>query len=287
MTDRPVFDPSAFGSGKVTPAPVERDTTQFNPQAINAKMQEKKQQLIDLRTAPLGPIPTWSMSRLFDFEECPYKVYLSKVEKMPDPSGPAAERGTMIHEHIENYINGNHSDVIKEMHGFQKLIDQLRDGYNAGEVQLEGDWAVTRYWTPAEWNDEDAWGRFKLDAFHMESPTSAIVYDWKTGRKFGNEMKHNQQGMGYAISAFALYPELEFIKVKFVYLDKNDTLEGSYTRAQAELLRPGLTTRADKFTTCTDFEPKPSFHACRWCPHAKIQEGRDEPACRYADSHTL
>ena len=605
--DRPTFNPGAFGSGKVAveEKPFVRDNTAFNPAAITARFEAKQQQIIDLRTAPLGPVRAWSMSRLFDFENCPHAVYLSKVENMPSPSGPAAERGTAIHNHIEGYIQGEHAEVIKEMAGFRPLIDLLRDEFAAARVEVEGDWAFDRTWNTTGWSAKDAWARFKLDAIHFQSDTSAKVIDWKglaldtrlptptgwttmadvqvgdqvlggngqpctvvgksqvhnrtcyrltfddtasvvcddehlwsttahgvistadiaklraageqvymavanptdletvelpidpyilglwlgdgkhtsgeiskpdsaiwdyvsergfhcggdisaknhceartvyglrtalrkagllgnkhipaqylrasrqqridllqglmdsdgnanphrkqcvfttcdralsdsvmellfslgqrpnqavttqrgfgktvtaypvhfrplhglqpfvlprkadrvgdwgpgrsgtrrlvsieqiasvptqciavdspdhtylcterwlvthnTGKKFGNELKHNQQGMGYAIAAFARYPELEFVEVQFAYLDKFDELRGSYTRQQAELLRPMLEERADKMTTCTDFEPKPSFHACRWCPHAKVQEGRDEPACKWAHEQT-
>ena len=280
--DRETFNPGAFGAGKVTVAPTERDTLQFDPAAVKAKFEAKEQAVVDLRTAPLGPVPQWSMSRLFDFESCPHAVYLTKVCKAPNPSGPAAERGTQIHNHIESYIQGEHADVIKEMQGFIKLIDLLREEYAEARVEVEGDWAFDRQWNVTGWSAPDCWARMKLDAIHFESPSSAVVIDWKTGRKFGNELKHNQQGMGYAIAAFCRYPELEYVGVKFAYLDKNDELRGGYTRAQAALLRPGLTHRADLMTTATSFEPQPSFHACRWCPHAKVQEGFDEPACKWA-----
>lgn len=606
MTDRPAFNPGAMGSGKVEVAPIAPDTLQFNPAALSAKYEAKHQAVIDIRTAPLGPVGQWSMSRLFDYENCPHAVYLTKVCKAPNPSGPAAERGTQVHNHIEGYIQGEHANVIKEMGHFQKLIDQLRDGFANATVEIEGDWAYDRNWTTTGWIDKDCWARMKLDAIEFESPTSATIIDWKglaldtklptpngwttmgeikegdsiiggngracavigksqvhsrpcfrlvfddtstvvcddehlwsttahgiistaeiarlknaggqismavaaptelptaelpidpyilglwlgdgkhtsgeitkpdsqvwdyvsergfhcggdisaknrcasrtvfglrkmlrlnnlignkhipaaylrasrsqrtdllqglmdsdgnanphrkqcvfttcdktmsdsvmellfslgqranqavtiqrgfgktvtaypihfrplhglnpfvlprkadriapwgdgrsgvrrvtkiesvatvptqciavdspdntylcterwlvthnTGRKFGNELKHNQQGMGYAIGAFARYPELEYVAVKFAYLDKNDELRGSYTRRQAELLRPGLTHRADIMTTAQDFDAKPSFHACRWCPHGKVQEGFDEPACKWAHEQVL
>lgn len=284
MTDKPAFNPGAFAPGRIAveEKPFTRDTTSFDPGAISARLEAKQQKLIDLRTAPLGPVGQWSMSRLFDYENCPHAVFLTKVAKMPNPSGPAAERGTQIHDHIENYIRGEHANVIKEMHGFIKLIDLLRDEFNEARAEVEGDWAFDRAWNVTGWSDKITWARFKLDAIHFESPTSAKVIDWKTGKKWGNELKHNQQGMGYAIAAFARYPELEYVGVQFAYLDKNDELRGSYTRQQAELLRPGLELRADKMTTAQDFDPTPSFQACRWCPHAKVQEGFDEPACKWA-----
>lgn len=287
--DRPTFNPGAFAPGRVIveQKPFVRDDTQFNPAAIREQLQAKQQQIIDLRTAPLGPVSSWSMSRLFDFETCPYSVYLSRVEKAPTPSGPAAERGTAVHAHIEQYIRAEHADVIKEMIHFRKLIDHLREGFADGRVEVEGDWAFDRTWNVVAWDAPNAWARFKLDVLEHQSETSAKVIDWKTGKKFGNELKHNQQGMGYAISAFERYPHLEYVEVQFAYVDKADELRSGYTRSQAALLRPGLEERADRMTTCTDFEPKPSLYNCRWCPHAKTQEGRDEPACRWAHEGTL
>lgn len=285
MTERVAFNPAAFGASRVEKpvAPAQPvDTTAFDPRAITQRLEIQRQSIIDLRTAPLGEVGQWSMSRLFEFENCPYAVYLGKVKKMPTPSGAAAERGTQVHNHIEGYVQGEHSDVIKEMHGFIKLIDLLRDEFAEARVEVEGDWAYDRQWNTTGWTDKNCWARMKLDAIWHQSETSADIIDWKTGRKFGNELKHNQQGMGYAIGAFRRYPNLQFVNVKFAYLDKNDELTGTYTRKQAELLQPMLTERADKMTTCTDFAPKPSFSACRWCAHKNVQEGFDEPACKYS-----
>lgn len=283
MTDRPLFNAGAFGASRVEKAePAPRDTTTFDPKALSARIEAERQAVVDLRTAPLGPVSAWSMSRLFDFESCPHSVYLAKVVKAPTPSGAAAERGTQVHEQIEGYIQGLHADITKEIQTFRGLYDKLREEFAEGRVEVEGDWGFDRNWGVTRWSAKDCWARMKLDALWHQSDTSALIVDHKTGRKFGNELKHNQQGMGYAIAAFARYPELEFVEVQFAYVDKAEELKGSYTRKQAELLRPMLTERADRMTTCTDFQPKPSFSACRWCPHKDIQEGAAEPACKYA-----
>ena len=43
----------------------------------------------------------------------------------------------------------------------------------------------------------------KLDAYVKEDDTSARVIDYKTGKRFGNEIGHSQQCLLYAIAAFA------------------------------------------------------------------------------------
>lgn len=90
-----------------------------------------------------------------------------------------------------------------------------------------------------------------------------------TGRKFGNEVKHSGQAYTYAVSAFMRYPELEFVKAEFWYLDQGETLERKWTRAEAMLLLNRLTERAIKMTSATKSPAKPSDTACKWCHYGK------------------
>ena len=54
----------------------------------------------------LGELKAWSYSALKVFEECPYRSYIQKVKKIPEPSNPAADRGTEIHQQAEDYVKG-------------------------------------------------------------------------------------------------------------------------------------------------------------------------------------
>ena len=274
------FDPSSAPKPTVISASAP-PTQKFDPSAVRNKFAAKQAEEIHVLNRPLGPMPQWSFSRLMDFEKCPYGVYLTKIGKCPSPSGPAAERGTQVHDHIEKFIRGEHADYTKELNSFRSLFERLRDGFSEARVEVEGDWGFTRDWRVTGWTSPDTWARVKLDAIEFESETSANVYDWKTGKKFGNEMKHGQQAMTYSIAAFKRYPQLEFITAKMIYVDKNEELPSTYTRAQAELLFPRLNLRANQMTTATKFPANPSIHNCRWCPHAKQQEGLEAPACNY------
>jgi hypothetical protein len=297
MTDD-TFNPAAFSKPKrlsaQDSAPVDTNET-FNPSKLKKRIEDaavaEEQQVQDLLTAPLGKIKAWSFSRLMKFENCPYAIYLGSVEKAPDPSGPAAERGTIIHEAIEEYIQCN-TDTVEfqlkpgmkkiDLTPFHPVIDRLRDGFENGKVEVEGDWGFTRDWQKTGFFADDVWARIKLDALEFQDETSASALDWKTGRKFGNELKHNQQGMVYAIAAFMRYPKLEFVETSFEYLDEKAHMKNHYSRDRAMLLKPMIDRRANELTTATKFPPKPSMHACKWCAHGKIQEGEDAPRCAYA-----
>jgi hypothetical protein len=290
MSDE-TFDPKDFKKPTKLTAQADPEHS-FNPETLKKRIYEVAQREEDMLTAPLGPVKTWSFSRLMNFENCPYSVYLKSVENAPDPSGIAAARGTLVHDHIESYIRAEHDDLTHvtvekgmkpvNLCPFVPMITNLREQWEAGKVEVEGNWGFKRDWEVTDFFGEDVWGRMKLDAIEFQDRTSALAIDWKTGQKFGNELKHNQQGMTYTIGAFMRYPKLQFIETRFVYLDQKDApLSNSYTRERAMLLMSMINKRANRMTTAVNFPPKPSMHACRWCPHAKTQEGYDEPLCAF------
>ena len=216
-----------------------------------------------------GPVKAWSASALDIFEKCRYHTYLKRVKRIAEPSGEAADRGSMIHDLAEHYVDGSLGELPEQLEKFEKAFKSLREQYIAGKVELEEDWGFDINWQPCGWMDKKVWARIKLDVFVHEDETSAKVIDHKTGRKFGNEIKHNQQAMIYAIAAFMRYPDLEYIETEFWYLDKGEYLRNHYTRKQLPILMPRLEKRAIAMTCCTDFPPKPSATACKWCHYNK------------------
>jgi RecB family exonuclease len=211
-------------------------------------------------------IPTWSYSALSTFEKCPFRSFLQKIKKIQEPQHPAAKRGTDIHDQAERYVRGE-IEFPKSLKKFTDSFENLRELFDKGQVELEGDWGFTQDWEICEWRAEDVWARIKLDAMVRMDDTSARVIDYKTGRKFGNEIAHGQQALLYAIASFIRYPELEFIRTELWYLDHAAVAEQTYTRAQAMLFYPRWVERATIMTTATDFPPKPSKQACRWCSY--------------------
>ena len=152
---------------------------------------------------------------------------------------------------------------------FKDAFEMLQERYAEGKVELEGEWAFDKDWGITDWKAPDAWCRMKLDALYWESDTSALVIDYKTGKKFGNEISHAQQGMIYAVGTFLRYEQLEFIEVAFWYLDHNDTTKQRYSREQAMQFLPRITDRATIMTTDTELAPKPSPSNCKFCDFAK------------------
>lgn len=229
--------------------------------------------------AALGKVPAWSISALDVFETCAYRTYIAKVKKIPEPQGAAASRGEQVHKCAEEYVNGLRHDLIPELKKYESEFEALKGEYLLGKVEQEGEWGFTIDWAKTGWMSPDVWARVKLDAYVQVSATEARVIDFKTGKKFGNELKHNQQGLLYAIAAFMRDLELQFATVEFWYTDQKltDMTKKTYTRDQALMFLPGFHNRGVKMTTETEFEPNPSKINCLWC---SFKEG-EHPECRW------
>lgn len=238
-----------------------------------------------LNTAPKsGLIKTWSFSSLSKYERCPYSLFLGKVEGLKEPAGPAADRGTAIHAAWEAYIKGE-TEALTDA-GRKPLIayaDELRAAYLDGRATVEDEWTFDIDWNPVAPKSDSVWAIFKLDVFVRESDTSARIIDHKSGKSWGNEVKHGEQGMFYAIAAFLMHPTLEYIQVEFNYVDEGEVkAKTAWTRSDLSVFLPRLEKRARQMTSATDFPPKPSKHACKWCRYKdEVQRDNGQPACEW------
>ena len=242
---------------------------------MNIPVGDKPLREVTVDPSQLGDVRAWSYSTLKTYEQCPYRVYIQKVRKIREPSSPAAERGSLIHQEAEDYVRGELGEMPESLKKFESEFEVLREGFADAKVELEGEWGFTLDWETTGWLMGDTWARIKLDALVNEDETSCRVIDYKTGKKFGNEIAHGQQGLVYAIATFLRYPHIEHARTEFWYLDKGETTTKQYTRAEAMQFAPGFHSRAIKMTTCDDFVPKPSQNACKWCSYKK----GDDPEC--------
>lgn len=229
------------------------------------------------KPSKFGPVSSWSYSALKTFEECPYRIYIQRIKKIPEPPSPAADRGTAIHKLAEQYIKGELGEFPPELVKFKDDFDELRALFIDAKVEVEGEWGFSIDWEAVGWMVPQTWARIKLDAMVHQDETSARVIDFKTGKKFGNEIPHAQQCLLYAIAAFFRFPLLELVQTELWYLDKGERTIRSFTRTEAMQFAPGFHQRGIKMTTCENFAPTPSKDACRWCPYGK----GEHPECTW------
>jgi CRISPR/Cas system-associated exonuclease Cas4 (RecB family) len=221
---------------------------------------------------------SWSHSKLADFDKCKRMFWLKHDQKIPEPPRPlppgktehANDRGTRVHENCELYVKGEIDDLAFEADKhFGWQLDLLRVLYAEQRVSLEGEWGHDVDWEVAEW--KKAWLRLKLDICVHIDDTHAIVIDLKTGRKFGNEIKHAEQLQLYQLCTFLRFPKLEKVTAELWYLDQNEVTTQTFTRSQGLRFRQGFDKRGIAATSCEVFPPNPNRFSCRWCPYLNTE----------------
>jgi hypothetical protein len=223
----------------------------------------------------------------------------------PGKTEHANDRGTRVHEDCEKYVRGLVPDMPKEARKhFGPELERLRELYPHGVVQLEGEWGMSRDWQPWDWRGQwvevpgivagepfervkvlpprprahlvyslgkkhfvwtPPWLRLKLDILVFESPTKAIAIDLKTGKKFGNELKHGEQLNLYQLVTFLRYPQLEEVTTELWYTDVDDLTRKVFTRDQGLRFQRSWDKRGNAITTAESFPPNGNIHSCRWC----------------------
>jgi len=135
--------------------------------------------------------------------------------------------------------------------------------YARGQVSLEGEWGHDEDWEATEY--ATAWLRMKVDSLVFISDTEAVVIDYKSGKKFGNEVKHAQQTQLYQLATFLRYPQLDTVHTELWYTDQNELTQQTYTRSQGLRFKANWDKQFKAMTSCTEFPKNPNAFSCRWC----------------------
>jgi hypothetical protein len=269
------------------------------------------------------PIPSWSHSRVITFEQCKFRAHLLHDLKIPEPERPlpkgktehANDRGTRVHNDCELYVRGDLAQPPAEAcKFFRPEMERMRELYEHGRVQLEGEWGMNSKWEPTGWRGqwidvtgtelvpkattvlkklpehgkdgdfvrvgkstfmwEPAWLRLKLDALVFVNDTEAIAIDYKTGRKQYNEVKHGEQLQLYQLVTFLRYPQLEMVHTELWYFDVDELTSMSFTRTRGLMYKQKWDKRGSAVTTAQDFPPNPNPVSCKWCQYGPWNGGQ-------------
>ena len=228
-------------------------------------------------------VNSWSHSKLMDFEKCKKYFWLKHDQRIPEPERPlppgktehANDRGSRIHAECEDFVRGK-GPFPKEMKHFEAELKSVQARYKAGHVMMEGEWGFDKNWQPVDW--KIAWLRVKLDVSVMLTQQHALVVDYKTGKRFGNEIKHGEQTQMYALATFLKYPLVEHVTAELWYPDVNDLATLDIVRPVGMRFLKPFDKRGRKMTEATEFPPNPNAHSCKYCPYHPARGTGD---CQY------
>lgn len=221
-------------------------------------------------------IESWSFSALRSFEECPHRFRL-KHEGAPKP--PYVENdGTRIHNEAEAFVKGE-GPLTPALKRFAESFEREKELYTEGKLTVEGEWAFDAEWRICDWRS--AWLRVKTDQFeHTPGEDHATIRDHKSGKSWGKELEHAQQGQLYTIAAFMRFPELQSVTAVFRYLKEGKEPAKTYFRdAKFDRLFERWLARADKMLSDEELRPKPNKSHCRFCAYGPNEGGSN--ACEW------
>lgn len=221
-------------------------------------------------------LKSWSFSMAMVFEECKYRIKLERIDKILDERPrPHADRGTAIHLEAEDFVIGK-GPFTNNLRFFKDDLTALQTHYAAGRVTCEEEWAFDREWKPVAWKAREAWLRLKADATCRLSKTHLVVIDYKTGKRFGNEVKHGRQLQLYAMCTLLLHPEIDKVTCELWYFDQDEIASFVMTRKQLKKFLMIYDKLGNEITSETEFPPSPNIFSCKYCPYAPDEQGQCE-----------
>lgn len=232
------------------------------------------------------PAFRWSFSQWDTYNTCPAKWKFGSVMKLPrKPAGPAAARGSEIHDSVEQYIKGGdmadlHQAVKKK---YIPILDEFKyhhngDRYTEKKIALDADWDVcdqnskfascitvldaSRYSKTMKYDKEI--GYSKLTTGELE------IGEWKSGKP---KETHRDQRLLYAVAGWK-YWMADIVRVTTYYLE--DTAPPERTTLNSEEGFQKLTAMwDDRIKTMQRDQlcaPRPGYY-CRWCDFSKDAGG--------------
>lgn len=215
-------------------------------------------------------LKSWSPSRYALWSQCPAKAMYKHIMRLPEPSSPAAERGTAIHLEGELYLKGEIEKVPVSYAKFAKDLQTIKKK----AAEPERNYTFTREWQLTSGTDwENAWLRMRLDAL-VQNPKEkrVIVIDFKTGKVRDGSSEYRDQVELGAMAALIDFPNMERATTELWFLDHKVVVGGEVERKNLEPLKRKWELRVKPMLEDTKFPARPGVH-CRWCAYSHTKRG--------------
>lgn len=209
---------------------------------------------------------TWSYSALDTYRLCPLRAKFRYIDKLPDPGNKYSQRGNEIHDQLEGVVKRGEPVPDVAVH-FAPLLEQMQQTDTICEkmFMFDGNWQPTD-------DRSRVWLYVKQDLV-VVGDEYVLTVDYKTGKKFGNEVKHMAQKTLYSIAAKQLWPGREEYIAEMWYIDQKDLTSRSFTPAFLDQARARLDAEVEKMFADRTFRPRPNIQSCKYCPYGPRGSG--------------
>jgi RecB family exonuclease len=223
------------------------------------------------REAAPPRIKSWSFSAYKTYTQCPLKLKLSRIDKLPEAQSPQMAEGNRVHKLAEDFLNGKIEEVPDELKLFADDYRALRQfgQESPGAVSAECGATFRDDLTPTTWWAKDAWLRVKLDVRVLNDDRSAVIIDLKTGKC---RKEDKDQLSLFALSEFLLSPSVEEVRTELWYSTGGELVHDIYQRSGLTLLTQEWLDKSAPMLRDTQFLPTPNG-LCGYCSYSKTKGG--------------
>lgn len=210
----------------------------------------------------------YSYSRLSVHKQCPRKFHYTYVMKLPKKPGDITPllKGGAVHSILENHPEkSSHKLAPKYIHIADNFLrTRLGKRYLSESSIREFSFGLLSNFTPTEYSDKKAVFRGSVDYICVIDGRLHLI-DWKTGKLKEEKWQDFDQLMFYAVYFFHRYPNVDEIKISYVYVEHEDH-ENSITLHRDFLPSYRGQLKAQILETELDSEyPKSKGPLCNYC----------------------
>lgn len=207
-----------------------------------------------------------SYTAIKQYNSCPKRYYHQRITKeVKDQPGAATVYGERVHKQLEDYLKAPANALPVESAALKPLCDMFTEQVQgSGQLLVEQEYTLNSNLEPTSWFAPDAWLRFKLDVLVVRDNNTAIVADWKTGKR---RPDFDQLEM-FALAVFKFWPEVTKVSSLFIWTKENAIDKEIYRREHEDAMWTKLMTnihRIEKSLETDNWPAKPSG-LCKFCP---------------------
>lgn len=211
---------------------------------------------------PQRPVIAWSFSTLDAYENCPRKVWATKVEKLVSDVNQFNAEGDDHHKTFEYYLK-NRADLPPNLQHFRPMLDRVKA--TPGELYTEFKMTLDTDYNPCGWSEwERAWVRGMSDVLIVNNDKAKYI-DWK----FGKVKDDERQPMLTAALVFQHFPQVQQVDSALVFAKHQKIVPYRHTRAQVPELWAKFLPTVQKLTQSkinNEWPARPN-PLCAYCPY--------------------
>lgn len=214
----------------------------------------------------------WSYSAYSVWKKCPHQYEGLKILKLPDPPSQALLDGRVFHDEVAHYITGQ-SGTLPQRPIHKRILPIVEELRTVEDKTVEMQWAHTNTWKPTAWFSRNplkaTWLRVVLDVGIAYPDHTAIVGDWKTGKRYDD---NDEQMELFSLSTFAMWPHVQEVETRLWYVDNGHEEPAVFKKAEEAALRAKWEGRAREMLSDREWKPKPNA-MCRFCVRSREAGG--------------